>query len=770
MKLKNDRAITISTGESRQSTSWRRQSLSLGDLYDRISRPVRGQERMAVYLKLTKAQQTALKDVGGFVAGALKGPRRKRDAVISRDIVTLDMDSIPAGRAYEVIDRVEALGAGYCMYSTRKHRPEAPRLRALIPLDRSVTPEEYEAVSRKIAEHIGLELMDPSTFEPHRLMYWGSCCADGDWVYKYSDRPLIHADRVLGEYDDWHDRKQWPIVPGEPQPEARKGKLEDPRGKSGPIGAFCRRYSITRAMEEFLPGVYTPAGEDRYSYAGGSTVGGAIVYDDDTFMYSHHATDPAGGQEVNAFDLVRLHRFADLDDEAKQGTPTHRLPSYRAMLDFAMSLPEIAAEVAEEKGRAALEAFEAVPEAGDEQALARFLGGLHRRYVTTAVIEQLLGLTGISLRLNEITWQVDVEGYPREWSRANVEGQLPTMLIDMLRPVGAIGATKQAVCDSLDLIADKNRYNPFAELLRGAQWDGTDRQKELLEILNVTEPLSRKLIHKWLIQTVALAMNSDTRPTGAEGVLVLQGPQGVGKTATFRQISPDFAGGFKEGARLDLRDKDTAMHATRCMICELGELDRTTVKDSAGLKAFITQSMDEFRAPYARKAVRRPRRTSFCGTVNPEDYLVDDSGTRRWWTVSVDESIDLKRLFALDSEWRRQLWAQCYGQWQVEPESFRLSPEERRELEKRNRRNLRALDYELELEELFNWELPREQWGEFTAAQVADRLRLAGVHGASARKLGRVLTKLAGQDERMTVKVWGGRGHFALPLLRTGEI
>lgn len=78
-----------------------------------------------------------------------------------RDVVTLDLDTIPPGGTEDVLRRVEGLGCGYCIYSTRKHSPAAPRLRVLIPLDRTATADEYEPIARRMAEYIGMEFGRP---------------------------------------------------------------------------------------------------------------------------------------------------------------------------------------------------------------------------------------------------------------------------------------------------------------------------------------------------------------------------------------------------------------------------------------------------------------------------------------------------------------------------------------------------------------------------------------------------------------------------------
>ena len=240
MILKNDRQLTISVGASRKDTSWKPQLITIGELWDRLKTPVRGVETITQYLALKKSQQDDLKDVGGFVAGALNGGRRKADAVTGRDIVTLDFDTIPAYGADGIIQAVENMGCGYCIYSTRKHMQTAPRLRILIPLDRTVTADEYEPIARHIAAQIGIQMADPTTFQASRLMYWPSCSADGEYIFKYKDAPLMMADLVLDAYDDWHDFSSWPQVPGAVSYQKLAMKQGDPDTKPGIVGAFNR--------------------------------------------------------------------------------------------------------------------------------------------------------------------------------------------------------------------------------------------------------------------------------------------------------------------------------------------------------------------------------------------------------------------------------------------------------------------------------------------------------------------------------------------------
>ena len=174
MKLK------ISTGNSRMDKKWNLVEMELSEFRDRISQTHRTAETVEQYRKLGKAKQDDIKDVGGFVLGTLKGGRRKKDCVLTRSGLSLDMDYATP----DIIEQIEMFFSFHCLfYSTHKHTPEKPRLRLIIPLSREVTPDEYCAVARKVAEEIGIELFDDTTYEPSRLMYWPSTSSDGEFLF-----------------------------------------------------------------------------------------------------------------------------------------------------------------------------------------------------------------------------------------------------------------------------------------------------------------------------------------------------------------------------------------------------------------------------------------------------------------------------------------------------------------------------------------------------------------------------------------------------------
>lgn len=360
--MQNNKKLIISVANNRKSTKWIPQELLWSDLVNKLKTPIRTQETYEQFIKLKKSQQDELKDVGGFVGGVLKDNRRKAENVINRCIITLDADSIEPGETNKILNLISGLGCSYAVYSTRKHSSYKPRLRILIPLDRTIAAEEYEPIARKIASFIGLDIMDQSTFEASRLMYWPSCSKDSEYVFKYEDKPFASANGILKMYQNWKNTEEWPKLEKEPEIIKREiTKQKDPLTKENIIGAFCKVYDIPAVIEKYLSDIYEPGNQaDKYTYKQGSVANGATVYGGGKWLYSFHATDPASRTLCNAFDLVRIHKFGHLDDDVQPGTPTNRLPSYMAMTNFADSIPEVKTE----KHQGAIKEFEENPEKG----------------------------------------------------------------------------------------------------------------------------------------------------------------------------------------------------------------------------------------------------------------------------------------------------------------------------------------------------------------------------------------------------------------------
>lgn len=672
--MNNDRKIIISVGNNRRDLNWKQTALTVSELYERLRNPVRSTELFADYMKMKKAQQDTLKDVGGFVGGSLSSPRRKSNNVTGRDVITLDFDNIPGWQTEAIITKVEELGCSYCIYSTRKHTASAPRLRVVIPFDRTVTPDEYEPCARRIASQIGISMADPTTFEVCRLMYWPSCSADSEYVYKTKDAPFISADFLLSTYTDWHDYMSWPQVPNAVSYAKLAMKQGDPLEKPGIVGAFCRTYDVVTAMDAFLPNIYDAVDNDegRYTYLGGSTTGGAVIYDDAKFLYSHHATDPCGGRLVNAFDLIRLHRFGDKDDNAAPDTPVIKLPSYKAMCDMALKDKAVVGTLNREQHEAAVKDFEGftdtTPQTGEPldwaEKLQRNQNGAVKGTIDNILIildgdPALKGKFALNLFANRgevlgaLPWQKDTKR--RLWSDTDSNG-LYWYLERMW------GITQRGNIDSaLDIHAATHAFNEVQDYINGLTWDGVPRLDTLLiDYLGAKDTAyNRAVCRKSFTGAIARAMTPGCK---YDTMLILAGPQGIGKSTLLDKMS---RGWFNDSIRT-FEGKEASELLQGVWLVEVAELDAFRRTDIARIKQFLSLKADRYRAAYGRHVKELPRCCVFFGTCNEMEFLQDTTGNRRFWPVDVGEETATKSVFRdLPDETINQLWAEAKMRWQT---------------------------------------------------------------------------------------------------------
>lgn len=382
-----------------------------------------------------------------------------------------------------------------------------------------------------------------------------------------------------------------------------------------------------------------------------------------------------------------------------------------------------------------------------------------KKPVTSDTIKQILQKMSVCVRLNQITGKVEIEGMPPQHSKGNAANVLPVLVNDYLTK-RRMPCAKQTLDDCLVLIEDENRYNPVEKMFESTQYDGIDRLKELAEILGVEGNKTYVLyLRKWLHQCVAMALNDEMSPYGADGVLVIRGPQGAGKTLFCSRIAMK-AEWFAEGVSIDLDKKDTVIQATSVWIAEMGELDSTLKREQLALKAFVTACCDTYRQPYARVATTKPRRTSFCATVNPQEFLNDETGSRRWWVVEPTK-IDCQKLKELPECWFQQMWAQVYTELYLpNPQGFRLTEEERTKLQADNEKYNKPLPGETEILDKLAWDSPVCQWDWYTVTEVRDNLMLKPL---TTSQIGKVLKKLAERDERIMTKKPSNKSCYYLP-------
>ncbi|WP_352400122.1 virulence-associated E family protein [Anaerotignum sp.] len=674
--MQNDRQITISTAGSRKATNWQPQTLRISELFEKLRTPLRGKETLSAYMSMKKHQQDELKDVGGFIGGSLTG-RRKRGAVLNRDVITLDMDNCPPESTKAILQRLSSLGMMYAVYSTRKHSPAAPRLRVVVPTDRNLLPEEYEPIARKLAALIQPEMhwFDPTTFQVERLMYWPSCCVDSEYIFVYEDKPLLSADGMLATYENWLNVASWPQVPGEQKLRERSAaKQGDPTEKKGTVGAFCRVYSVVQAMDAFLPGVYAPTEQsDRYTFVGGSTTGGAIVYDDEKFLFSHHATDPCSGQLVNSFDLVRLHLFGDQDEEAKEGTPINRLPSYDLMCRKAIEDKDVLALLQKERMEQAEAEFKDIQESFSETEEDN-LDWMRRLRVhpKTGLPESTIDNVWIILEndrnlkgkfaINEFAGRGEVLGalpWNAETKRRFWDDNDNQGLYWYLEKSYRISGTGK-IDGALSLHSNKNSFNDVTKYLDGLVWDGTPRLDTLLvDYLGAEDSVyTRAVTRKAFTAAVARAYIPGFK---FDYMTIFTGPQGIGKSTLIAKMSK---GWFNDSIRT-FEGKEASELLQGVWLVEVGELDAFNRSDVGRIKQFLSQQADRFRAAYGRHVKEMPRRCVFFGTTNDAEFLTDRTGNRRFWPIVVGERKAEKSVWADLDQDLDQLWAEAVMRFKI---------------------------------------------------------------------------------------------------------
>ena len=587
-----------------------------------------------------------------------------------RDLLTLDMDNIPAGQTEEILKRVSGLGCAAVVYSTRKHSGYAPRLRVIIPVDRTATPDEYEPAARKAAALIGIEFCDPTTFDASRLMYWPSCCKDGEYVYHVYDHPFCSLDGLLGMYKNWKNVAEWPQVPGSETIEKRRlAKQENPTEKKGIIGAFCRTYSITQAMEQFIPGMYEQTDiPNRYTYTGGTTTGGAILYDGDLFLYSHHATDPCSGQLVNAFDLIRLHMYGDLDKEAKEGTPSVKLPSFQAMAKMARADKEVSTLLIKEKFEQAKKVSGLESPAREEDGNVDWVlnltkdgnGKIEKTIANvTLVLENDPLLKGkividqfasCGMVLGALPW--DQREEKRRWKDVDYAGYYRYMETFY----GLTG--KEKLDNGLLIVSSQNQINEVEDYLESLKWDGKKRVDTLLSDYLGAEDntYTRAVIRKSLCAAVARAVTGGVK---YDYMPIFTGPQGIGKSTFLAILGKQW---FSDSLT-SFEGKEAAELIQGTWINEVGELTAMTKQETSAVKQFLSKTHDIYRAAYGRTTDKYPRRCVFFGTSNDSEFLKDATGNRRFWPVDVGEYKAKKSVWVDLPEEVDQIWAETYMYW-----------------------------------------------------------------------------------------------------------
>ena len=675
-----DGELIISQASSRYEKEWKNSSIMWSRLVKRLAKSVETAETHAQFMKMNTTQQGKIKDVGGFVGGHLRDGLRRGGHVIARQIVTLDADFLEKGQDLSDMMLEASSDVGFVVYSTHKHTPEKPRQRIVIPMSREVTPEEYEAIARKIAQKINIEVFDDLTYEPHRLMYWSSHPCDVEPYYYFYDGPFLDPDKVLAEYPDWTDTSFWPTSSRESTIRKREmDKAGDPMEKPGVIGAFNRAHPIREVLETILADKYEPcAASDRFTYKEGSTAAGLVLYENEGFAYSHHSTDPAGNKLCNAFDLVRIHRFGHLDEDADPEKGITSMPSYKAMTEYAQKDDATKLALAESRLQDAMSEF-----AGDDGEIEEDENWKTKLEIKKdgSIMPNAKNALRIllydehlkSIRLNTMSGMIeaDVDALPWKrdfsfWQNSDTE-----QLYMWIANSHGVQFPKELFQMALTTVANKRRFHPIEDYLSSLpEWDGANRIETLLaDYLGAEDTIfNREAIAKVMLAAIARIYKPGIK---FDYMLVLNGPQGIGKSTFFNRL---FKGYLSDSlTMLDMRDKTGSEKLQGYWALEVAEMAGMRKADIECVKSFISRQEDIYRPAYGRVVELHPRRCVIVGSTNSSTgFLRDISGNRRFWPVKCKGG--RLKPWDLTDETLEQLWAEALHRYN-DGESLLLSKE-----------------------------------------------------------------------------------------------
>lgn len=689
VSLRHNTDLHIATAPSRKVAKWKNVQTNWQALLNKLTDTHRTHETTEQYKTMSRTNRDVIKDVGGFVGGYLQDGLRRSGMVRHRSILTLDADHVPAGfDVWQTLTMFLPVASAY--YTTHSHTPDKPRYRILIPLDRPVTSEEYTAIARKVADMVGIDFFDDTTYQPERLMYWPSTSKDGEYKFDFLDAPILSPDYILSLYVDWRDPSAWPVSSRQDAILVRSAEKQGhPHSKPGIIGTFCRQYDIHSAIETFLSDKYEPFGEGRYSYVNGSTAGGLVVYQDGLFAYSHHSSDPVGSELVNSYDLVRLHLFGALDDDAKAETPISRLPSSNEMRRWAKELTPIKQQILADRQQEAASAFAGIVPPSSLQAASEPIqaaeGQLVKQSVTDtpatvshddwikglkldaednfeatrpnimAILQNDPNLKGRFILdefaqrayvVKDTAWR-KVEGKElyTDYDDAGLRNYLETIY-----GISHVQKTMDAMADTLM----KNKVHPVREYLNGLSWDHTPRMETLLvDYLGAEDTeLTRTVTRKTLVAAIARIYEPGCK---MDYMLTLAGRQGLGKSSLFGRLG----GEWFSDSLTTVTGKEAYEQLQGAWLVEMGELSASRKADIESTKHFLSKRVDRFRMAYGRHISEFPRQCIFIGTTNDSEFLRDQTGNRRYWVVPVGKQPSRKSWSDLTDDEVGQIWAEA---------------------------------------------------------------------------------------------------------------
>lgn len=695
--------IKISTADNRKCLKWNNIEKEWDDFAEFLKSPQITVDTFEEYEKASKEKRADIKDVGGFVGGRLKNNKRRKGAVLLRTLITLDIDDTDL--TYEELKNkvdVTLKNIDYVIYSTHSHTVENPRIRVIIPINEEVDAVEYEAIARKVAEYIGIELFDKTTFQPERLMFYPAKAKDADFNYERPNkgRPFLNADLWLNMYNDYKDKKEWPTVEEIIEDKKEVDKVQDPLSKNNIVGDFCKTYSISEAIDKYLSDIYEPTDNpEKYTYIEGSSEGGLVVFDD-KLAYSFHNTDPAANKQCNAFDLVRLHLFKGMSYDE----------SYKKMKELINGDKDVMVKkypkINKENNDWILDI-----EKDDKGRILPTLKNFQLIIENDSNLKDCVKLNKMNDRIykkGKAPWSDEI----KEWDDVDEAG----LASYIESHYGGI-YHKDKISGAIKLAAQNNSFNPVIDYLESLpSWDGKDRVERLfIDYLGAEDNLYTREVAKVHLKA---AVERIYKPgCKYDNMVIFQSAQGLGKSTLIAKLSTAMFYEKNDWFIDDLEMEDSKKIGENLQgkwMVESSELAGMSFKESDSIKQILSSVSDRFRPAYGKYAKDYKRQCIFWGTSNRSEFLKDRTGNRRFYPIVCDDRKNTKTSwlgFEMDPETREvkevggdgqldrnevaQIWAEVLVLRQENPSLVLSKEAEKIANEERNKVEVMIANYDI---------------------------------------------------------------------------